>query len=101
MGAQNVIGDTTFAHGGSGVVLSRKTADLMMERRNKMGKVTYDEKWEELTSTSCCGDEVIARAFKEVGVELTPAWPLIQGETVSSIDWTDNHWCTPAVTWYV
>ena len=71
-----------------------------MENRNKMGKVTYDEKWEELTSTSCCGDEIIARAFKEVGVELTPAWPLIQGETVSSIDWTDNHWCTPAITWH-
>ncbi|KAK3068158.1 hypothetical protein LTR53_014493 [Teratosphaeriaceae sp. CCFEE 6253] len=100
LGAQNVIGDTTFAHGGSGVVVSRKTADLMLARRNKLGKVVYDEQWEELTSTSCCGDEVIARAFLEVGVELTPAWPLIQGETVSSIDWTDNHWCTPAVTWH-
>ncbi|TKA77537.1 hypothetical protein B0A55_02267 [Friedmanniomyces simplex] len=100
LGAQNVIGDTTFAHGGSGVVVSRRTADLMLQRRNTVGKVPYDEKWEELTSISCCGDEVIARAFKEVGVELTPAWPLIQGETVSSIDWTENHWCTPAITWH-
>ncbi|KAK3650012.1 hypothetical protein LTR56_006599 [Elasticomyces elasticus] len=100
LGAQNVIGDTTFAHGGSGVVVSRHTADLMLRNRNAIGKKAYDEKWEELTSTSCCGDEIIARAFKEVGVELTPAWPLIQGETVSTVDWTTNHWCTPAITWH-
>ncbi|KAK0344408.1 hypothetical protein LTR02_011148 [Friedmanniomyces endolithicus] len=100
LGAQNVIGDTTFAHGGSGVVLSRRTADLMLQRRDSMGKAAYAEKWEEETSTSCCGDEIIARAFKDAGVELTPAWPLIQGETVNSIDWTENHWCTPAITWH-
>ncbi|KAK6393052.1 hypothetical protein LTR65_002743 [Meristemomyces frigidus] len=100
LGAQNVIGDTTFAHGGSGVIMSRRAADLLEQNRQKMGKVAYDEKWEELTSTSCCGDEIIARAFMEVGVPLTPAWPLIQGETVSSIDWKEEHWCTPAVTWH-
>jgi len=100
LGAQNVIGDTTFAHGGSGVVISRKTADLVKAKRNDTGKLEYDEKWEELTSTSCCGDEVIARAFMEVDVPLTPAWPLIQGETVSSLDYKEEHWCTPAITWH-
>jgi len=101
LGAQNVIGDTTFAHGGSGVIFSRGAAKLLEDKRRAMGKVAFDEKWEELTSVSCCGDEVIARAFYlEVNVPLTPAWPLIQGETVSSVDWTENHWCTPAVTWH-
>lgn len=100
LGAQNVIGDTTFAHGGSGVVMSRRAADLLSERRQRIGKVNYDEMWEERTSTSCCGDEIIARAFMEVDVPLTPAWPLIQGETVASIDWKEEHWCTVAVTWH-
>ncbi|KAK4574132.1 hypothetical protein LTR86_001893 [Recurvomyces mirabilis] len=100
MGAQNVIGGTTFAHGGSGVVVSRKTADLMREHRQSIGKQAYDEKWEELTAESCCGDEIIARALMEVDVPLTPAWPMIQGETVATLDWTENHWCTPSVTWH-
>ncbi|EMC96054.1 hypothetical protein BAUCODRAFT_34821 [Baudoinia panamericana UAMH 10762] len=100
LGAQNVVGDTTFGHGGSGLVFSRKAADLLVRKRESMGKEAYDEKWEELTSTSCCGDEVVARAFQEADVALTPAWPRIQGETVSTIDWTDNHWCSVAITWH-
>ena len=100
LGAQNVIGDTTFAHGGSGIIMSRQAAKQLRNFRNDMGKEKYDERWEELTSTSCCGDEIVARALLEVDIALTPAWPLIQGETVASLDWTENHWCTPAVTWH-
>ena len=100
LGAQNVIGDTAFAHGGSGIVISRRAADLLEETRVNEGQFDYDEKWEELVSKACCGDEVIARALLEAGVPLTPAWPLIQGETVASLDWTKDHWCTPAVSWH-
>ncbi|RMX71492.1 hypothetical protein D0869_15578 [Hortaea werneckii] len=100
LGAQNVIGSTTFAHGGSGVVISRRAADLLEEKRSALGKSHYDSTWEETTSTSCCGDEIVARAFLDVDVPLTPAWPLIQGETVSSIDWKPDHWCTVALTWH-
>ena len=100
LGAQNQIGDTTFAHGGSGIILSRRTADLILAYHQHIGNATYDENWEERTSTSCCGDEIIARAFMQVDVPLTPAWPLIQGETVSSIDWKEEHWCRPAITWH-
>ena len=100
LGAQNVIGSTTFAHGGSGVVISRKAADDFEKAREEQGRQHFDEKWEELTSTSCCGDEVIARALLEAKVSLTPSWPIIQGETVASLDWTPNHWCTPPVSWH-
>ncbi|KAK4993394.1 hypothetical protein LTR66_006008 [Elasticomyces elasticus] len=104
LGAQNVVGETTFAHGGSGFVMSRTAAKKLEDARAKGGEEetkVWDEKWEKLTSESCCGDEIVARALlKEVGVPLTPSWPLIQGETVSSIDWTDNHWCALAVTWH-
>ena len=100
MGAQNVIAETTFAHGGSGIVISRRAADMLEAVRDGQGADAYDEKWEQLTSKSCCGDEVIARAFLEAGIHLTPAWPLIQGESVATLDWTHNHWCTPPVTWH-
>lgn len=100
LGAQNVIGRTTFAHGGSGFIISRKAADMLEDTRYAKGKQAFDEDWEEALSTACCGDEVIARTLAEAGVELTPAWPIIQGETVSSIDWTGNHWCRPAISWH-
>ncbi|KAK3710938.1 hypothetical protein LTR37_009959 [Vermiconidia calcicola] len=100
LGAQNVIAGTTFAHGGSGVLISRKAAESLEAIRAEKGQAIWDAEWEELTSKACCGDEIIARAFLTADVELTPAWPLIQGETVASIDWTENHWCTPPVTWH-
>ncbi|KAF2768889.1 hypothetical protein EJ03DRAFT_327848 [Teratosphaeria nubilosa] len=98
-GAQNNIGPTTFAHGGSGVVFSRAAADTLEAERAK-GPRPYDEVWEERTAGYCCGDGIVAEALLDVGIPLTPAWPLIQGETVSSIDWTDNHWCAVAITWH-
>ncbi|KAF7190933.1 hypothetical protein HII31_08092 [Pseudocercospora fuligena] len=100
LGAQNVIGDTTFAHGGSGIVVSRKAADILEAARYNAGKELYDEKWEDQTAISCCGDEIIARAFKAVDIPLTPAWPLIQGETISTVDFTEHHWCTPPMTFH-
>lgn len=100
MGAQNILGDSNFAHGGSGFVVSRSAAKKMEDRRQKEGADAYDRRWESVISSSCCGDEVIARALLEVGVPLLPSWPRIQGETLSTLDWTEKHWCTPAVTWH-
>ncbi|KAI5364303.1 hypothetical protein Slin15195_G099630 [Septoria linicola] len=100
LGAQNVIGDTTFGHGGSGVVVSRKAADILEAARYNAGKETYDQLWEEETAKSCCGDEIIARAFKAVDIPLTHAWPVIQGETIATVDFTGYHWCAPPLTWH-
>lgn len=100
LGSQNVIGDTTFAHGGSGIILSRQAANQMQEKRNEEGKEAYNKRWEAMTSASCCGDEVIARTLLEAGVPMTPAWPIIQGETVATVDFTKDHWCRPAVSWH-
>ena len=73
LGAQNVIGPTTFAHGGSGFIISRGAAKRIEDRRRKMGARAYDDRWELSTSLSCCGDEVVARALVEVDVDLTPS----------------------------
>ncbi|KAF2454117.1 hypothetical protein BDY21DRAFT_264331, partial [Lineolata rhizophorae] len=95
-GAQNMLGDTAFAHGGSGIVLSQGALDAYESVYDEL----YTTTWKQYTKNSCCGDGVIAQALKDAGVELTPAWPMIQGETPSSLDWTRRHWCAPAVTWH-
>jgi len=100
LGSQNFIGDTAFAHGGSGIVISRQAAIQLQARRDEEGKEAYNKRWEEITSTSCCGDEIVARALLEANVPMTMAWPLIQGETVSTVDFTNNHWCSPPITWH-
>ena len=100
LGSQNAIGGTTFAHGGSGIVLSRKAAKQMQDKRDEEGKEAYNKRWEDETAASCCGDEILARALLEAGVHMTMAWPLIQGETVATVDFTKSHWCTPPVTWH-
>jgi hypothetical protein len=100
LGSQNIITDTQFAHGGSGVVISRAAADRLALARINVGAKLYDASWEDITAHSCCGDEVLAQAFAAIGIQLTHAWPIIQGETINSIDWTRSHLCTPAVSWH-
>ena len=100
LGSQNTIGDTTFAHGGSGIILSRQAAKQIQEKREEEGKEAYNKRWEDETAASCCGDEILARALLEANVPLTLAWPLIQGETIATVDFTKNHWCTPPITWH-
>lgn len=80
--------------------MSRAAAKKMEDHRKKESPDTYDERWESVTSAACCGDEIVARALSEVDVALTPSWPRIQGETVSTLDWTKKHWCAPAVSWH-
>jgi hypothetical protein len=101
MGSRAFISGKPFAHGGSGFVISRKAADLLEETRRKTNNVTeYDMRWENATSNYCCGDGVVALALKEAGVPITPVWPLIQGETVGSMDFTAGHWCSVAASWH-
>lgn len=94
-GAQIFIGDTEFAHGGSGILLSRKAVELAVQ--------TYGAdfaKWENFVADSCCGDKVLADVLVEAGVHLLRSWPMMQGETVWSLDWRDVGWCRPAISWH-
>ena len=94
-GAQNWAGDITFAHGGSGVLMSRESVKRLVE--------AYDERiggWADEVADNCCGDIQLAKAFTDVGVAMDFAWPLLQGETPASIDWLDMHMCTPSVMWH-
>lgn len=96
-GAQILIGDTEFAHGGSGFLLSAPAARTIAEiyRADSLS-------WDRRLSGECCGDkilgDVLMAADPRVGV--LRSFPTIQGETPSSLDWSPVHWCMPAVSWH-
>lgn len=93
LGSLTFFGDHPFAHGGTGYVLSRaavlKAAQALQEDPEYYEKVVADD---------CCGDSVVSTVMEHVGISITSAWPMLQGETVSSLDYSDNMWCYPVVT---
>jgi Fringe-like len=94
-GAQVMIGDVELAHSGSGIILSQTTASKLFEQ----AKARTDA-WQDMVGASCCGDKILAEALKEVNVTLHRSFPMIQGETPFSLDWSERHWCRTAMTWH-
>jgi hypothetical protein len=94
-GAQVMIGDMEFAHSGSGILLSQPAVKKLAEAApSKMSE------WEEALKNTCCGDKTLAEAFKSLNISLHRSFPVLQGETPYSLDWSNRHWCKAAVTWH-
>jgi hypothetical protein len=94
-GSQNSLGDITFAHGGSGILVSQAAIRKLEENYHH-----FQMQWDNDTSNTCCGDSFLAKAFLDSGVPMTPSFPLIQGESPGTIDWNARHMCAPSVTWH-
>jgi len=93
IGSLSSIGGKAFAHGGSGMLLSRAA----MFNFNVIHAGTAG-RWDVEMHENCCGDWVLAQILKEYGMEVMHAWPTIQGETPSTVPFADTHWCQPLVT---
>jgi hypothetical protein len=95
IGCQSWIADQVFAHGGTGFVVShaalKKLTEVLAIHKKDMERMTKDE-W--------AGDLVLAKAFKTIGVTLTQSWPIFQGETPATLDYTARHYCYPVVTYH-
>jgi len=96
-GAQVMIGNTEFAHGGSGFLLSSSAGQALAS-----GYRERHRHWEEKLAFECCGDKLMAEVLlaADPPTRLLRSFPSIQGETVASLDWSPTHWCAPAVTWH-
>lgn len=94
IGASYFMGSTTFAQGGTGYVISNAAAKKFEE----IHSAGYIAKWELQTSTNCCGDVMLAIALLDAGVHLEPAWPMLNPELPSKLDWSERFWCWPMVT---
>lgn len=96
-GAQILIGRTEFAHGGSGFLLSAPAAKSISDvyQSDPRG-------WERTLAGECCGDKILGDVLMaaETRVGVLRSFPIIQGETPSSLDWSPTHWCMPAVSWH-
>ncbi|KAK7508972.1 hypothetical protein IWZ03DRAFT_390978 [Phyllosticta citriasiana] len=95
LGAQAWISDTEFAHGGSGFVISNRALRTVVEEYT--ARVSY---YNELTRNEWAGDGVLAKAMKNRGIHLTRAFPIVQGETPYTLDYTERHCCYPVVSYH-
>lgn len=94
-GSPVYIGQTTFAHGGSGYVLSGAAAKILVDLEPEK-----KEEWEKRTSEVCCGDQMLAEALNSGGIHIANANPIIQGLTPRSVDYDEWHWCKAPVTFH-
>jgi hypothetical protein len=89
-----------FAHGGSGVVLSRG----LMEQA--FGNSKTDEWLEEYAHRAldeCCGDFLLAAYLKEkldVDLNLGVSGKRFQGEPLTKVACNQHNWCTPITTFH-
>lgn len=91
----NIAGER-FAHGGSGIVMSRAAVYQLV-----IANQGTAERWDPNIRARCCGDLVLGMAFKEYGIELQDTWPLMSGEKPSSMPFgpgTPEYMCSPALT---
>lgn len=95
IGGQNWMGDTKFAHGGTGYIVSRKALHMAVDEYTKSR-----ERWDEQTASETAGDCLLAKLFNSIGIGLTETWPITQGETPFSLDYTSRHLCYPVVTYH-
>ncbi|CAN6615628.1 hypothetical protein TRVA0_006S01684 [Trichomonascus vanleenenianus] len=119
-GSPVLLGPNSFAHGGSGILVSRKALD------ETIGKYVHDEakrkeflaKYEKKTSETCCGDAIFGNMLRDetnetlfvsAGAEYIPAGNKFgqglankpfQGNTIWDVDVTPDNWCTPLITFH-
>ncbi|KAH6682836.1 hypothetical protein B0J14DRAFT_468567 [Halenospora varia] len=97
-GSEVSIDGTRFAHGGSGIIMSRAAVyEVVVEHNGTAAK------WDPLTHEKCCGDLVLGEALKEYGTELQDVWPSMSGETPATMPLgpgTPQYLCSPALTFH-
>jgi hypothetical protein len=100
IGSPMQIGDILFAYGGSGVILSRPAMERLQTYRSE-----HQAELEKMTADEWAGDCVLARAFDQIKIPLTWAWPMM----LTTRPWEIDHfsegygrqpWCYPAVSYH-
>jgi len=100
LGSPMQIGDILFAYGGSGVILSTEAIHRLQGYRAQ-----NQAELERMTAEEWAGDCVLARAFDNIRIPLTWAWPMM----LTTRPWEIDHfsegygrqpWCYPAVSYH-
>ncbi|KAJ6089302.1 hypothetical protein N7467_004518 [Penicillium canescens] len=100
LGSPMQIGETLFGYGGAGIVLSSQTMNRLSSYRARA-----QEELEGMTANEWAGDCALARALRDVNVDLTWAWPMM----MTSRPWEIDHfsegygrqpWCYPVISYH-
>ncbi|GAM87217.1 hypothetical protein ANO11243_052390 [Dothideomycetidae sp. 11243] len=91
--------ERTFAHGGSGIILSRHGLQKLVRPRGYDCKVAGCTQYGFDLDSRCCGDEVLADALRTRGISLTGFWPMINGEKPATVRYgREEQWCEPIIS---
>lgn len=99
LGQQSYFKGESFAHGGSGIVISRAAMSQVLDKDPDITS-HYDE----LARTETYGDYVLMKALQEKGVNLTRSRPMLQGDRPNAIRFGpgrrdgERSWCQPLVS---
>lgn len=94
LGAPSWINDHVFAHGGSGIAISQAA----MAQSVGKSPEKWMEEWGSAALNECCGDYLLSRAFDSFKINMTSAYPLLQGDNVALAPLMPDLWCRPVVT---
>jgi hypothetical protein len=99
-GAPMQIGDTLFAYGGGGIILSKPALQQVSTFRAQQSELI-----DHFTANEWAGDCILGRVLKDVGVLLHWAWPMMQTTRVWELDhfsqaYSRTPWCFPAVSYH-
>ncbi|CAD0110287.1 unnamed protein product [Aureobasidium uvarum] len=100
------IGDTVFAHGGSGFMVSQPAMHMVVDQY-----AAHKAEIEAYTDGHWAGDCVLGKVFTEAGVKFTDAWPIMQGDYPGLVayarpdgrpiaDPNKRVWCYPTVSYH-
>lgn len=92
-GSLTCFSDVKAAHGGSGILLSEAATRAIV-----VDNTSTVPSWDAEAKLHCCGDELVARALRENGVEMHNSWPIINGDKPWTIPFGPQYWCEPIVT---
>ncbi|KAI3317844.1 glycosyltransferase family 31 protein [Xylariaceae sp. AK1471] len=100
LGRHMYIGSVLFAHGGSGFMISNPAMKMVTSYWKE-----HQSWFDEYTAKEWAGDMILGKAMENVGITLFSASPHIQGDSLTSVDWTINKldkppWCYAPLTFH-
>jgi hypothetical protein len=101
VGRQMNLGSDKFAYGGAGIIISNPAMKHLVERHQN-----HTRAYNELTLSQWAGDYVLSKVMKDAGVELSWAWPTLEGDMPSTLDFKSKSsagyplWCYYATTYH-
>ena len=93
LGSAAFLNNLAFGHGGTGYVISHGAMKHVMEKEPNIAR-----KYDQHAKENCCGDYVLARAFKDEGIELSWINPTFQGDPQYKLEMDKLKHCQPIVT---